>query len=695
MESLRPRQINDKSGREGQAAILLAIMVSSFLMFFMFAVNTGLLINAKISVQTAADAAAYAGAAVQARQMNAISYLNYDMRRQFKKFMFRYAYVSSVGNAQFPGTGSATSVYNFPKLDYSMSASANLLPLQVPVVCIPISAAVGQSSDSCLAVNYRNTAYDVQTAVGGSMASLNSVTQAYLNSVTSIASVANDLCNGRSGVNVFAALSWLFRGDLDDSSVDQMLLKATQTTLNNTERAKIKDQMLPLIQGLGLFPRNVLHLMRIETLKDFINEKATTVDWDGMKALENAGGADAHERTILAYRSALGNLNSSVFDAEKTQLEELQPSKMLELEEVKTSFNVFVQAMVPISGPTTGNQATACNSFIYKINANDAPVGVKLSAGNSKNVHYAVRLRTYVKPRGLLFMQGSGELELDAMAAAKPFGSRIGPKNLQASDFVVSKSGVPTVNGQTFCPSDCKTPNLNLGNGTTFHTLGFLQDMHALAGNTNPSVSGILDAQRYGIAPNPLEVGLFNILPPPPAANGTQDPMDFEFIPFSDAQSALGKPQVYRFYAPVFPKGGASTAQKVDQFLESIFPSVSVGNDPIGLDLSSLRDKLKSSLVNYIGGTALSTGGNASENGETETFAALELPIQNLTQTKSYLVTTAKEVRTSWSPDHHKVSAYDVKFTPRFGYSVKLVSFRDLARQGLTSDDPDVEKMSH
>lgn len=219
--------------------------------------------------------------------------------------------------------------------------------------------------------------------------------------------------------------------------------------------------------------------------------------------------------------------------------------------------------------------------------------------------------------------------------------------------------------------------------------------MRSIAGVTNPSVSGILDAQRYATAPNPVEVGLFNIVPPPPAPNGTQDPMDFEFLPFSDAKSATGQPQIYRFYAPVFPKGGASVAQKVDQFLLAIFPNVSVSNDPIGLNLTNIKDKLKNSLVNYIDGGPLATGGSASEHGETETFAAIELPIQNLTQTKPYLVTTAKEVRTSWSPDHHKVSSHDVKFTPRFGYSVKLVSFRDLMRQGLTTDDPDVEKMSH
>ncbi len=694
MESPRSRQINDKSGREGQAAILLAIMVSSFLMFFMFAVNTGLLINAKISVQTAADAAAYAGAAVQARQMNAISYLNYDMRRQFKKFMFRYAYQSSLGNPRFPGTGSPDAEYDFPKLDFSGGAAGVLLPLKVPVVCVPISAAVGQSSDSCLSVNYRNTAYDVNAATN-MINSLNSTMQAYLNGASAIAAVANELCAGRSGVNTFAAISWLFRGDLEETSVDQMLQDTTQSTLSNQDRAKLKTQLSPLTRGLGLYPRNVLNLMRIETLKDFINEKAVSVDWDGMKALENKSGADAHERTILAYKSALGNLNSSVFDAEKTQLEELQPSKMLELEEIKASFKVYVQAMIPITANPTVNDPTSCRSFIYKINANDAPVGVKLASTGNKNVHYAVRLRTYVKPRGLLFMQGSGELELDAMAAAKPFGSRIGPKGLQVSDFIVTKSNLPSVNGSPICTTDCNSPNLSLGNTTNFYTLGFLKDMHTLAGGNTPSTTGILDAQSHALAPNPGEVGLYNIIPPPPAANGSQDPMDFEFIPFSDQNSTRSTTQVYRFYAPVFPKGGASIAQKVDQFLQSIFPNVSVSNDPVGLNLSDLRNKLKTSLVNYIGGTALSTGGNYSENGETETFAALELPIQNVTQPKPYMVTTAKEVRTSWSPDHHKVSSYDVKFTPRFGYSVKLVSFRDLMRQGLTTDDPDVEKMSH
>ncbi|NDG84936.1 MAG: hypothetical protein EBX52_07860, partial [Proteobacteria bacterium] len=83
---------------DGQSIFLVAVMVMSFIMFFSFTINTGLLIHAKISVQAAADAAAYAGAATQGRLLNSISFLNYDMRRQYKKFLFRNAFVGSMGS---------------------------------------------------------------------------------------------------------------------------------------------------------------------------------------------------------------------------------------------------------------------------------------------------------------------------------------------------------------------------------------------------------------------------------------------------------------------------------------------------------------------------------------------------------------------------------------------------------------------
>ena len=90
---------------KGQASIMMGMMMLTFVLFFAFVVNTGMLVNAKINLQNAADLAAYAGAAVQARQMTTISYLNYEMRRQYKKFLLRYYVVGNLSLKCFPRGG--------------------------------------------------------------------------------------------------------------------------------------------------------------------------------------------------------------------------------------------------------------------------------------------------------------------------------------------------------------------------------------------------------------------------------------------------------------------------------------------------------------------------------------------------------------------------------------------------------------
>src|SRR3954451_21563157 len=90
------------SGTSGQASILMGMMMLTFVLFFAFVVNTGMLVNAKINLQNAADLAAYAGAATQARQLTHISYLNYEMRRQWKKFLFRLYVLGNSGQDGFP-----------------------------------------------------------------------------------------------------------------------------------------------------------------------------------------------------------------------------------------------------------------------------------------------------------------------------------------------------------------------------------------------------------------------------------------------------------------------------------------------------------------------------------------------------------------------------------------------------------------
>src|SRR3989344_5403987 len=93
---------------DGQATVFMAIFITSMILVFAFATNIGMLVHAKINLQNAADAAAYAGAAVQARQMTAIAYLNWEMRRAVKQFLFNWMVRGNRAQSCFPANSNGT-----------------------------------------------------------------------------------------------------------------------------------------------------------------------------------------------------------------------------------------------------------------------------------------------------------------------------------------------------------------------------------------------------------------------------------------------------------------------------------------------------------------------------------------------------------------------------------------------------------
>ena len=70
--------------QKGQTSLFMALFIFTMIIMFAFTTNIGMLVHAKINLQNAADAAAYSGAAVQARQLTAAGYLNWEMRRALK-----------------------------------------------------------------------------------------------------------------------------------------------------------------------------------------------------------------------------------------------------------------------------------------------------------------------------------------------------------------------------------------------------------------------------------------------------------------------------------------------------------------------------------------------------------------------------------------------------------------------------------
>lgn len=678
--------------QSGQSVILISMVILSFLMFFSFAINTGVLITAKISVQSAADAAAYAGAATQARQLNAISFLNYDMRRQFKKFTYRYAFQGNIAARNFPNdtAGATPDHYGFPKKWYAThaSSSAQIIPLKVPVVCIPLTGSSAKS-ENCVNLNLPSSSAQFQDyfPAGG----LTMITQQMLQSSAQISATQDLQCGKTGSANLFVTTEWLMRGDISPNAIantmDQM-----GANLNASDKANLTNVISNLVHGLGLYPRNIITLMRIDTLKQFLNESAKKdVQKDQIESWEKTSSAEVHERTIQAFKSALSNLNNEVISHDSVILQELQNDKQIELTPVEPSFNVYVQYMAE----STSGGDTICNNSIIPFRAKKVPAGVVRSGNTTVPVHYAVKLKAKAK---LLFLPIKEGIELEAFASAKPFGSRVGPATLNTADFVENiqppNIGSKVVNDCSDGDTQCFVPNFKISAADTYYSPGYLQALAQL-GITPISGGGnayTFQGMNNAIAPQPYEVGHYNIIPPPKTAAE----MAFEFIPYAINQNS----QIYRFYAPIFT-GTADTTKKVKDIMDAVFGQTQVSGTGTftGVDMIALRGTLETELNAYINGP-LNQGLGASEHGETTTFAAIQLPMAVANppiqpNPNKYWLTTANEVRSSWAPDYGRLGPGNIGHLSRFGYSVKFVAMQNLLQSGMNSQDDDQGNVSH
>ena len=681
-------------------------------MFFQFAVSTGLLINAKISVQAAADAAAYAGAAVQARQMNGISYLSYDMRRQYKKFLFRYAFVGTLGNSkQQTVPPSSLSDSGFNKDEAQNNVLINKA-INVPVICIPLTDKL-QGNDNCSNVSLPNTA----KAIGGG-GSINSITQSLIDQLNAIGNLQNKLCGQQGQLNLSVALAWLFRADVSNSAIramiNQLFTSGNTTSSGGTiiptaDLDNIVNNLSPLFGGLGLYPRNIINYLRATTLQKFINEPhAQGLTQEIADSWRQAKNAEAKERSLQAFYSASANLNGNVFDSALMTMDELQPDSLLTIQPVQVDFNVYIQHMDTKTGlATAANGDKICNSFIDPFPALGAPVG--LSATSPPRVSYAVHLKAFIKPHGLLYLPNSEPLELDAYAGAKPFGSRIGPASVDPSSIskVIKRT---LVNADTSPPLDCSNelnctlPYLyitGMGTGSvSMFSAKYIDTLQKMAKGNNNAFDrpGILKAQAHALAPTPVEVGHFNILPPPlPISAPPGKPsLSTNYIPYAQNENST----YYQFYAPVFPDGGGDVNMVIKNFIDKMFEvtQVSTNDNAFNIDKPALHDLVLQQTTEYINSKLDAAVAGTTENGETLTFASLELPEANLASPNAgplsaspdqFWLTLSSEVLTSWGPGATNA------FRPRFGYSVKFVTLRDLAAMGVVSDTDDLSIVNH
>lgn len=433
----------------------MALFIFTMILMFAFTTNVGMLVHAKINLQNAADAAAYAGAAVQARQLTAVGYLNWEMRRALKEFLFYYTvrgeYASlpcyprnATGDKPSfcpPSTGDER--YNFAFYDPRENVNEVGGPF-LPSVCIIFD----QSNNYCQKAGVPGIP---EFQGGGSWGVADPIVSAVRSATNQIIEKKIADCVGRTEINQQFLIAWLFNLN-PVQGADAMLTIGRDT-----------DDPFPFTDGLeriGVLPRMAILRARIDNYEEALNLNLAneglraTIDEDTMGSLRNAanGGGktlDYFERPIQAFLSAKNNLpgvggDNGVFaNIELSELVPNQPgapssgagfdNRFIKNPPVLVKFkDEFARITVANSVFKTTAELDRGNCFQYRESRviPHFPFGVSKYPGLI--TYYAVRLQAKAR---LLFSPfgGNGIVTLSAYSAAKPFGSRIG-KDLSHDD---------------------------------------------------------------------------------------------------------------------------------------------------------------------------------------------------------------------------------------------------------------------
>jgi hypothetical protein len=435
----RNRPLTPIKGQTGQITIFFSASLVVLITIVAFVVNVGLFVKAKINLQNATDAAAYAGAATQARQLTKIAHLNWEMRNIYKEWMFKYYVIGNlniedVKNAN-GGTGSGTMSYQMlPDVDSVFGTGQTVDPYNLPAVCIHLE---GSKTNIC-----RRYAIPGLPEFGSSnLPGAEEASRAFMDNL--IGAKIND-CVDRTKLNMLVAATWAFN----------VMTDGTGDTLASRGPAIMTDRQ-------GAWPQAVELAMRIRNLEFAMNRKpqtdpiclqpgaVSTVNCsksiDEIKAENRIG----NERIIKAYFSGLRNIGGNDEEQDEMKntftLTEIAPkpvvypkgtdSSMLlipsrevgtlekyyvDLKLMLVNLATFYAAMIPRAD---SNVSGACDVSKAAIPIPGYPLGFY----KNQNIltYYAVRGEAAFV--GMFNPFQTDAVKMTAYAAAKPMGGRIGP----------------------------------------------------------------------------------------------------------------------------------------------------------------------------------------------------------------------------------------------------------------------------
>lgn len=652
----------------GQATIMIALIMVTFLSLFTFSVNVGLLVNAKINLQNAADLAAYAGAATQARLLNHIGFLNYEMRRQYKKFLFRYYVVGTMSQTSFfsdEEEGRETRSWKPGKGD----------SYGVPTVCVIFN----HNDNYC---RIKNLAQVPQVPINP----LDAISETLRGQLQAFEQIRQENCAAIQATNELLLGFWLYNADPD--------LKSLLEELTSTSAADFFPNVVQTIRGLsagvGLIPRQMLLFNRIKTLEYYVNfPPQRSVNLEKANQLSSEGDSAARERTLQAFFSAYYTLGEHTFDGSSFQLDELIPggrpdssygeiANLLELTPIRTSFEAWYTRFQDIKpGGSKAGDAKECQGAPDKFKVRNIPVGVFKEP--KILTYYALRL----KAKARLMFWPFQEIPLKAYAAAQPFGSRIGPAIEETNDTKPFTN--PAGKDHPACGGDCfGTPNLPVtaddSNSQGWYRpkteLAFYSELAGATGSSQGEFNVVTPtdmerAYHAAMVPNPSEVGQYLI----PNDVGTS-PNDQLHLNGGDPFMAhfANSSRSYALWAPLRSPDSLTAQSTLEDEIRQLIQSGTFVDAP-----AQLKTALGVAIPRYISQRLRSAEGG--ENGETVNIVRITNPLEGRPGLSDTINLPAEifarnvgQIRTSWADVRHG----EFKQRGRTGYSVKFVSFKTL-----------------
>lgn len=416
-----------------------------------FIINIGLFVKAKINLQNAVDAAAFAGAATQARQLTNISNVNWEMRNTYKEWMFKYYILGQMGlvkgnNNLSDGALGSNSKVSFLLRTPSVAGTASSVGFDkynVPSICVHNNS----STDICPI--YALPGIPRFPAIG--VAGISEIHEAFVNKLVE---EKGENCSARTQINFLAALSWAYSSGIKEIPGAPLIA---------TNRA-------------GAWPEALELSMRMRNLEMIVNRPPVKeIDRSNISSLINVGAQiGLNERPVKAFMSAFRNLSGGAYKdklessstngdelAGSFKLTELAPQPFQAPEQSVSGFLIPSSFTYPGEASVTAltkhyldlqavpvNFATMFTTFATTRNEFEPSVDSEASCFVSKSAmpvpgylmgfvknptvltYYAVKGEANFT--GLFFPRLSedqpGSFKLTAYAAAKPFGGRIGPK---------------------------------------------------------------------------------------------------------------------------------------------------------------------------------------------------------------------------------------------------------------------------